>query len=109
MKWQPLHDNVLVKLVPVKTAGGLALPESSGEFHAIVVAVGPGKVLPNGQIVPPPVKVDDEIHITDKPRPIRDPDDGTLYAFVAADRITAIVLEPPQPKNIIVPSAGVLQ
>lgn len=52
MSVKPLEDRVLVKPVEQEsmTSSGLYLPESSKEkpIHGTVVAVGPGKVLENG-------------------------------------------------------------
>ena len=65
MKLRPLNDRVLVKRVPeeTKTAGGLYIPETAKEKPArgVVVAVGPGKILENGQLSPMQVKVGDRV------------------------------------------------
>jgi len=49
---RPLNDRILVKRVEgeSKTKGGIIIPDSAKEkpAEAIVVAVGPGKVLENG-------------------------------------------------------------
>ena len=53
---KPLGDRVVVKPVEAESvsAGGIFLPDSAKERpqQAIVIAVGPGKTLDNGSIVP---------------------------------------------------------
>lgn len=61
MNFQPLYDRVLVKRVAVatKSAGGIILPDSPKDKpqEAIVVAVGPGRRLDNGDIYPLTISV----------------------------------------------------
>lgn len=65
MKLKPLADNVVV--VPLeaadKTAGGIILPDTAKEkpTKGEVVAVGSGRVLGNGRVVPLAVKVGDRV------------------------------------------------
>jgi chaperonin GroES len=65
MPVRPLEDRVLVKpLDPeTKTASGIYLPESAKEkpVQGKVVAVGPGKMLDNGERVKPSVKKGDTV------------------------------------------------
>lgn len=65
MKLKPLGDRIVVKAAPheEKTKGGLVLPETVKEkpVEGIVVAVGEGKVLENGNRQSMDVKVDDRI------------------------------------------------
>jgi chaperonin GroES len=65
MSIKPLADRVLVKRVEVedRSPGGIVLPDSAKEkpVMGVVVAVGAGKVLDNGEIRPLTVKVDDQI------------------------------------------------
>lgn len=65
MKIRPLHDRVVVrrKEEETKTAGGIVLPGSAAEKPAQgeVLAVGPGKVMENGQLRPVDVKVGDTV------------------------------------------------
>ena len=60
MKIRPLHDRVVVrrKEEEEKTAGGILLPGSAQEKpnEGIVVAVGNGRVLDNGEVRPVDVK-----------------------------------------------------
>jgi chaperonin GroES len=62
---KPLNDRIVVKAVTPqeKTAGGIFLPDSAQEKpqEAEVVAVGPGKLLENGKLVPVEVKPGDII------------------------------------------------
>ena len=65
MKLKPLGDRIVVKAAPheEKTKGGLVLPETVKEkpVEGIVVAVGEGKILENGNRQPMDVKPDDRI------------------------------------------------
>ena len=65
MALKPLADRIVVKLVAAeeKTKSGIVLPDTAKEKpqEAEVVAVGPGKVLDNGQRVALEVKVGDKV------------------------------------------------
>jgi chaperonin GroES len=65
MKIRPLHDRVIVKRVEeeTKTAGGIVLPGSAAEkpSQGVILAVGTGKVLDNGEVRPLEVKVGDKV------------------------------------------------
>jgi chaperonin GroES len=67
MKIQPLHDRVLATRVAdrEKTAGGLYIPDTAKEkpLEALVVSVGNGKMLENGQLQPLSVKAGDTVLI----------------------------------------------
>jgi len=62
---KPLADRVVVKVLSgeEKTKGGIVLPDTAKEKpqEAEVIAVGPGRVLDNGQRVVPEVKVGDRV------------------------------------------------
>ena len=62
---KPLNDRLVVKAVKAeeKSSGGIILPDSAQEkpTEAEVVAVGPGKVLDNGKVVPLEVKPGDRV------------------------------------------------
>ena len=62
-KIEPLDDRVVVKPLEQegKTAGGIFLPETAKEKpqKGKIIAVGPGKVLENGERVPLSVKKGD--------------------------------------------------
>ena len=62
----PMHDNIIVELAPAETttAGGIVLTGSAVEDtndRGVVRAVGPGRVLDNGEKVETTVKVGDRI------------------------------------------------
>jgi chaperonin GroES len=65
MKVKPLQDRILIKRIQEeeKTKGGIIIPDAAKEKpqEGIVVAVGDGKVLDNGQRVAPQVKAGDKI------------------------------------------------
>jgi len=65
MSIRPLYDRVVVKPLESdeKTSGGILLPDTAKEkpIKGQVVAVGKGKVLENGQVVPLMLKVGDKI------------------------------------------------
>jgi chaperonin GroES len=65
MKIRPLHDRVIVKRVEEETttAGGIVLPGSAAEkpSQGMVLAVGTGKVLDNGEVRALEVKVGDKV------------------------------------------------
>ncbi len=62
---KPLADRVVVKVVKAeeKTKGGIVLPDTAKEKpqEGEVIAVGPGKVLDNGERLAPEVKVGDRV------------------------------------------------
>ena len=65
MKIRPLHDRVVVKRVEAeeKTASGIVLPGSAAEKPDMgeVLAVGNGKLLKNGELLPLDIKVGDKV------------------------------------------------
>ncbi len=65
MNIRPLYDRVVVRRLEneTKTAGGIVLPDSASEkpSQGEVVAVGPGKLLENGEIRPLGIKEGDRI------------------------------------------------
>ena len=56
MKFRPLHDRVLIKVLDSeeKTAGGIIIPDTAKEKpqEGEVVAVGPGLKNDNGKVAP---------------------------------------------------------
>lgn len=64
-KLVPINDRVVLKRVDadVKTPGGLYIPGNAQDkpTEAIVVAVGPGRILDNGTLVVPQVKEGDRV------------------------------------------------
>jgi len=95
MNMQPLGDRVVVKPLEAetKTKGGIVLPDTAKEKpqEGKVVAVGKGKVLDNGTLQAPEVKVGDKVlygkysgnEITTK--------DGEELLIMREDDILAIV------------------
>ena len=65
IKMRMLEDRVLVKPIPheEKTKAGVYLPDTAKERpqRGEVMAVGPGRMLENGQRVEPTVKVGDKV------------------------------------------------
>tara|TARA_R110001592_G_scaffold215613_1_gene468988 strand:+ start:2294 stop:2584 length:291 start_codon:yes stop_codon:yes gene_type:complete len=63
--FNPIQDKVVVKKIEneAQTLGGVIIPDTTqeGTRKAEVVAVGPGRVLENGQYMKPQVKVGDMI------------------------------------------------
>ena len=60
MKIRPLHDRILIKRLEEeeKSKGGLIIPDTAKEKpqHGKVIAVGKGKILDNGKVLPLDVK-----------------------------------------------------
>jgi len=65
MNIQPLGDRVVIKALEAeaKTKGGIVIPDTAKEKpqEGKVVAVGKGKVLENGTVHAPEVKVGDKV------------------------------------------------
>ncbi|MDD5128319.1 MAG: co-chaperone GroES [Candidatus Omnitrophica bacterium] len=65
MEIKPLGDRIVVKPLEAenKTKGGIVLPDTAKEKpqEAKVVAVGKGKILENGTVQAPEVKVGDKV------------------------------------------------
>jgi chaperonin GroES len=65
MEIKPLGDRIVVKVLEAETKskGGILLPDTAKEKpqEAKVVAVGKGKVLENGSVATPEVKVGDKV------------------------------------------------
>ncbi len=65
MKVRPLQDRIVVKPLnsETKTAGGIIIPDNAQEkpVEGAVIGVGNGRVLKDGQVVKPEVKVGDRV------------------------------------------------
>ena len=65
MNIHPLHDRVVVRRLEEerKTAGGIVIPDNATEkpMRGVVVAIGEGKILDNGDLRALAVKVGDEV------------------------------------------------
>lgn len=63
-RFLPLQDRILLKRVEAATQYGMIhIPDANREkpSEGIVVAVGPGRILENGQLVEPRVKTGDRV------------------------------------------------
>lgn len=95
MKLKPLFNNVVLK--PLKkeemTKSGLVLPDSSDKEkpeRGEIVAVGSGKILDNGQLLPLTVKVGDKV-IFKKYSPDEFKENGEEYLVLSESDIIAIL------------------
>jgi chaperonin GroES len=65
MQVKPLRENVLIKRVEEenRTAGGIILPDTAKEkpSEGKVIAVGEGRVTPDGRVLPMNIKVGDVV------------------------------------------------
>jgi chaperonin GroES len=65
MKLKPIADHVVIRPLEAedRTAGGIVLPDTAKEksTKGEVIAVGTGRVLPNGKVVPLAVKEGDQV------------------------------------------------
>ena len=65
MQFTPLHDRVVVRRIEgeEKTKGGLIIPDTAKEkpSEGEVIAVGAGKRLEDGRLIPMDVKVGDKV------------------------------------------------
>lgn len=64
-KFRPLHDRVVIRREEEETttSGGIVLPGKTSEKPARgeIVAIGPGKLLDNGEVRPLDVKIGDKV------------------------------------------------
>ncbi len=94
MQLKPLADRIVVKVLTQeeKTRGGIVLPDTAKEKpqEAKVMAVGTGKVLENGQKLPPEVKVGDRV-LFGKYSGTEVKVDGEEYLILSERDILAIV------------------
>jgi chaperonin GroES len=65
MKFKPLHDRLLLKpaVAETKTKSGIIIPDTAQEkpMQGEVIAVGKGKRLDDGRLLPLDVKVGDKV------------------------------------------------
>lgn len=96
MKLRPLYDNVIVKRLDEdeKTSGGIIIPDTAKEKQqkGIVIAVGEGKVLDNGERRPLTVKVNDKV-LFGKYAGSEIKIDGEDHLILREDEILAIIEE----------------
>ena len=93
MKFRPLHDRVLIKVIDSeeKTSGGIIIPDTAKEKpqEGEVVAVGPGAKSEDGKISPMDVKVSD-IVLFGKWSGTEVKIDGTEYSIMKESDIMGI-------------------
>jgi chaperonin GroES len=103
MKVRPLGSRVLVKPreEEQKTPGGIILPDTAKEKpqEGVVIAVGPGKLLENGESRPVAVKEGD-IVIFSKYAGTEIKIDGEEYLIVDEDSILAVKVEEKEPASV---------
>ena len=91
---KPLHDRVVIKRMEEEklSAGGIVIPDSATEkpIKGQVVAVGEGKVLDNGSVRAPKVKVGD-IVIYGQYAGSAYKADGIEYKVLREDDILAVI------------------
>ena len=94
MNLKPLGDKVIVEVLGAKdrTAGGIILPDSAKEKpqEAKVLAVGSGKVLGNGKVVPPELKNGDTV-LFGKYTGNEVKLDGKEYLIINQDDVLAVI------------------
>ena len=95
MNLKPLHDNVIVKPLDedTQTKGGIVLPDTVDKERpekGEIVAVGPGKLLDNGQRSPMSVQVGDKV-IFKKYSPDEVKVDDEEYLVLSESDILAVI------------------
>ena len=94
MNLKPLGDKVIVEVLGAKdkSHGGIILPDSAQEKpqEAKVLAVGSGKVLRNGKVVPPEMKTGDTV-LFGKYSGNEVKLDGKEYLIINQDDVLAVI------------------
>lgn len=98
MKWQPLHDQIIAERVESdpRTKGGIFIPDQAKEKpqRALVIAVGPGRTLENGTVLPMSVKPGDEVLFSRySGSEIEQDDNGSPLLFLREGDLLAVVRE----------------
>ncbi|MEJ5339528.1 MAG: co-chaperone GroES [Aquificaceae bacterium] len=94
-KLRPLYDKIVVRRLEEqeqRTASGIIIPDTAKEKPQVgeVVAVGEGKLLQNGQQVPPKVKPGDRV-VFNKYARTEVELDGEKFLIMSEDEVLAIV------------------
>jgi len=94
-KLRPLYDKIVVKRFEEqeqRTASGIIIPDTAKEKPQIgeVIAVGEGKLLQNGQQVPPKVKSGDKV-VFNKYAGTEVELDGEKFLIMSEDEVLAII------------------
>jgi chaperonin GroES len=94
MKVKPLHDRVIVKRMEGddKTKGGIIIPDTAKEkpVEGLIEAVGDGKILEDGKVIPLQVKVGDKV-LFGKYAGTEIKIEGSEFLIMREDDIIAIV------------------
>jgi chaperonin GroES len=94
MKIRPLHDRVVIKRIEeeLTSAGGIVIPDTAKEkpMRGEVLAIGPGKMLDNGNLIPLGVKEGDNV-LFGKYAGTEVKIDGTEYIVMREDDIMGVV------------------
>ena len=94
MKIRPLHDRILIKRLEEedKSKGGIIIPDTAKEkpIQGKVIAVGKGKILNNGDVIPPDVKKGDKV-LFGKYAGTEVKIDGEEHLLMREDDILAVV------------------
>lgn len=95
LKIRPLHDRIIVKRLDEeqKTKGGIIIPDSAKEKpqEGEVLAVGNGKILDDGKVMPLDVKVGDKV-LFSKYSGTEIKLEGEEYVIMREDDIQAIIV-----------------
>lgn len=95
MNIRPLHDRVIIKREDVesKSAGGIVLTGSAAakSTRAEVIAVGRGRILDNGNLLPLDVKVGDKVIFNEGYGVKSEKIDGEEFLIISETDILAIV------------------
>ena len=98
MKIRPLYDRIVVKRIEEQETirGGIIIPDSAKEKpqEAEVIAVGQGKRLEDGSLVPVDVKVGDRI-LFGKYSSSDIKVDGEAYLIMREDEVLGVVEQEP--------------
>lgn len=94
LKIRPLHDRIIVKRLESeeKTKGGIIIPDSAKEKpqEGEILAIGNGKILEDGKVLPLDVKVGDKI-LFSKYSGTDIKIDGEEYLILKEDDVQAVV------------------
>jgi len=94
LKIRPLHDRIIVKRLEEqeKTKGGIIIPDSAKEKpqEGEVLAVGNGKSLEDGKVLPLDVKVGDKI-LFSKYSGTEIKVDGNEYLIMREEDVQAVI------------------
>jgi len=94
MKLRPLGDHVVIRPLEAeeKTAGGIVLPDTAKQqqTQGEVIAVGPGRTLANGRLIPLQVKAGERV-IYGKYAGHETKVDGTEYKICSESEVLAVI------------------